>query len=222
MASWWPGTSSAGRPRTTPASKRAKEIGYDAIASANRLKHPHSMAIAMSYFGCWVLELCGERQDMAIQAERLVAISEEYGLGTLGTVGQFFTAWASYCEGGGAAAIAMMEKTIRSLERAGFRLAVPNFICLLADAKRAEGALEDARETCVWARAMMDDTEERWFEPEIISVEAHIAYALGDIGLHEAQARFRAAMECARLLHSPPLEERCARRFQSVFSMQMV
>jgi tetratricopeptide (TPR) repeat protein len=200
---------------------RAKQIGQDAIRTANRLKHPHSMAIAISYFGCWVLALCGERAEMARQAERLVIIAEEYGLRALGVVGQFFVAWAQYLGGGGSAAIGAMESFIHRLDETGFRLSLSQFIGLLADAQLASGRLTEARASCNWAKQMMEDTDERWFEPELICLDAQIAYAAGEIGRDEAAARFQAGADCARRLSSPPLEERCKRRLQTALASQM-
>jgi len=102
----------------------------------------------------------------------------------------------------------------------GFRLSVPNLLCLLAEARLAAGQLTQARESCEAARALMEAIEERWWEPEILCVEAQLAFSAGEIGREEAEARFNQAVACARAAGSPALEARCMRRIQSVASMQ--
>lgn len=201
--------------------EHAKAIGFDCLQNANRLKHPHSMAIAMSYFGCWVLELCGDTAGMAVQAQRLVTLTDEYGLGILGVVGHFFVGWARFRNGESEAGIAAMDRAINTLNQAGFRLSVPNFIGLMAEAQRSTGRLEEARKTCDWAKAMMNECDERWFEPEILCIEAQIAFDAGAATREETEASLMKAVACAQSLPSPALEERCRRRQRALSSMQI-
>jgi len=202
--------------------EKARDVGSDCLRAANRLKHPHSMAIAITYVGCWLLHLGDDVRGMSSQAERLVAITEEYGLGIFATVGHFFIGWAQFRRGETEAGIAGMQQAVATFDRGGFRLAVCNFLCMLAEAQRSAGHLREASAACKRAKDTMAECDERWYEPEILCVEAHIGLASGELSPDEAANLLQRAIERARALSSPTLVTRCLQRQDSLFPKQLV
>jgi predicted ATPase/class 3 adenylate cyclase len=198
--------------------EEARRIGQECMHMAEKLKHPHTSAISICYAGCWVHWLAGDVEATQRHADRLVSISTEFGLQLFVLVGQIFLGLALCAKGQIEAGIAHVENVLAALDRANFKLGVPGYLCFLAKAKCDAGRLADARATSARARQVMEEAEELWFEPEMLSTEAEIAARSDPPETERAKALIEEAMRRAAELGAPGLEARARRVHDRLFA----
>jgi predicted ATPase len=176
------------------------------------------LAIGISYTGCWVNYLTGDIERLRIQASRLVATATEFGLQFYQPIGQFFLGLALYEQGQTDLGIGHMEKALAAFERANFKLAVPAYLSFLARAKSETGRTEEARAICARAKALMAESGEVMFEPELLCVEAEILMRASAKDAARAGAILDKAIARAREFASPTMEARCRRVHDRLFA----
>ncbi len=192
----------------------ALQMVLDTLRSAEELEHAHSMALALSYVGL-IVGLCGAPEALMSAARRLTAISEQHRLGPFLTVGKAFLGWALCQRGDLAQGIAVMEEAIAAADAAQNRLGLARYLATLADARRRNGQLNEARSACVRAQEMLS-LDSKWFEPEVLRVEALLARDLDPQEPKGAEACLRRAVECARESGLPVFELRCLLELRSL------
>ena len=89
------------------------------------------------------------------------------------------------------------------------------YLAVLADARRRNGQLTEARTACQRARQMLA-RDSKWFEPEVLRVEALIARDLNPGDPREAEAGLRGAVDSARRSGLPVVELRCLLELRSL------
>ncbi len=195
----------------------SRRIGLECIRAAEKLKHPHTTAIAINY-QLQVHYLAGEFEELHAQARRMVDISTEFGLEHFATIGRFFAGHGLYIQGQVAAGIAQMEKALETFERLNLRLGCPGYLCILARAKCELGEIAEARTLCAEAQALMEECEEFWCAPEVLCVEAEIALRSEPPEPERARSLLDEAASRARGLGSPAFEERCEAARERLFA----
>jgi class 3 adenylate cyclase/predicted ATPase len=188
---------------------RALAMGVGALRSADDLRHPHSMAIPLSYVGCWVFGLCGAAEQMARAAERLIALSDQHRLGMFRTLGIGQLGWARLHQGELSQAADALEHAVTTLDAIKWRLGLSGFLGCLADARRRLGQFAVAQDICRRALDVAPESSAKWFEPELMRIEALIAYDRHPGWPEPAIARLWEAAGHARSLGFPVLERRC-------------
>jgi predicted ATPase len=196
----------------------AKRIGAECLRMAEALKHPHTLAIGISYTGCWVNYLTGDIERLRIQASRLVTIATDFGLQFYQPIGQFFLGLALYEQGRTELGIGHMEKALTAFERANFKLAVPAYLGFLARAKSETGRTAEAEAICARAKALMAECGEVIFEPELLCIEAEILMRASSKDAARARAIIDKAIARAREFASPTMEARCRRVRDRLFA----
>jgi tetratricopeptide (TPR) repeat protein len=189
----------------------ARRIARECLTTAAKLKHPHTTAISIVYAGLWVPWLDGDIEEMQAQADRLVSIATEFGLQLFAPVGRFFIGLALYEKGQVEAGFAQMQGAIAAFDRGNYKLAVPAQLCLLARAKLSAGQLTEARALSARARTLMEECEEFWFGPEILSVEGEIAARADPPDAERAKSFIDQAIRLAEQLRAGSLEARARR-----------
>lgn len=198
--------------------EEAKRIGSECLALAEKLKHPHTTAISICYSGCWLNWLQGDLDEMEAQADRLLSISNEFGLKLFMPVGQFFHGLAAYHGGKTEAGIAAMEKALAAIEQANLKLGITGFICFLAKAKCDAGQVADADVLCKRASRMMEECANIWFAPELLSTEAEIAASSDPPDIERARVLLDEAVKVACELAAPGLAARAPRARDLLFA----
>ena len=155
-------------------------------------------------------------------AQRLVEVSVEYGLGVFATTGQFFVGLSLFHKGQQDIGIARMERALADCEAASFKLAVANFIAILAEAKCTTGRVTEAAALCAKARCLMESCKEGWFTSEILSIEAVIKMSSGSKNEEEAASLIKSALQYANDVASPTLAKRCLRRAKALCLQDIV
>ena len=202
---------------------QAKRIARECLATAEKLKHPHTTAISIVYAGLWVPWLDDDFDEVQVQAERLVSISTEFGLQLFAPWGRFFVGMGLFQKGQTEAGFAYMEGAIATLDRGSYKLSIPAQLSLLAKAKCEAGRLAEAQALSARARQLMEECEEYWFGPEIFSIEAEIAARANPPDTERARSFINQAIALAEKLNARGLEERaravCDRLFPKEFAL---
>jgi tetratricopeptide (TPR) repeat protein len=186
----------------------ALEVGLDALAAADALRHPQSTALARAYVGGWLFGLCGAKTEMMREAQQLIALAEQHRLGPFRLFGSAFMGWALCMDGDLENGIAMLTKAIDRLESIEFRLSLPGHLANLAEAQRLQGNLAEAKKTCARGLTMISEGTDLWIEAEVRRIDALVAADMKVESAEKVEAKFREAIERARNLGFPIFELR--------------
>jgi tetratricopeptide (TPR) repeat protein len=197
--------------------KGCVEIGEECVEAAEKLNHPHTLAIAIHYYGCDVCSLLDKFDKTYAYSQKVVAVSKEYGFGYFGVVGSFYTGLSKY-KRGEAGGLLQMEEGLAALEKMAFRVGVPFYLTFLVEAKIEQGLFHEALDLACKAERVMKSTEECWIEPEVLSVKGSALLHAKPDELDLARRLLEKAILKAREIGSPTLELRCLLRRDRLFS----
>jgi tetratricopeptide (TPR) repeat protein len=193
----------------------AVKVGLDALEAADALRHPHSTALALGYVGGILFGLCGAKHELMRRARQLISLSEEHRLGAFRLLGSVFLGWSLCQQGDFENGIAMLEKAIDKLESIEFRLSMTSHLAILADAQRQQGNIEEAKKTCDRALALISGGTDRWFEPEVLRIDALVESHMKPPNAEKIETKFRKSIDCAKKLGFPIFELRSLLTLQS-------
>jgi class 3 adenylate cyclase/tetratricopeptide (TPR) repeat protein len=179
----------------------------DTLQSAEELEHAHSKALALSYAGL-IMAMSGAPDALMASARRLLAVSEHHGLRPFEVVAKAFLGWALCQRGDLDQGIAALEGAIAVFDSVKTSMNLSGYLAALADARRRNGQLTEAQAACQRARKMLS-RDSKWFEPEVLRVDALIARDLSPGDPRAAEAGLRGAVDSARRLGLPVAELRC-------------
>lgn len=91
-----------------------------------------------------------------------------------------------------------MQRGLDGWQTAGVKLTVPVHLVQLAKANMILGELETGLEHLADALTMIDETDERWYQPEVYRLRGTILLALSRLNAPEAENCFHAAIDVAR------------------------
>lgn len=192
---------------------RARQGVDAAVAAAERLGRPYSLAGALFYQG-YVRALEEEPAALGETAERLIQVAQDNRLPGFVTIGQVLRGAARARSGFAAEGAEEIRGAVARLEQAQAVLFTPFIRVQLAVALllagRPEGALEAAADGLARAGGSLD----RNLEPELLRLRGQALLALGRPRT-EALACFRRALELARAKGLRALELRAARDLDS-------
>ena len=182
----------------------ATKVSAEAVALAQSLSHPYSLALAMwhSLIG---FQICREKETCLDLATDLLNLAEKHEFPMMRSVGVFFWGWAT-ADGGD------LEKGIASMERglalfsAGRRVTKPYMLSLLASAKADFGYPNEGLELLQDAVVSTEASGERWWEPELHRLRGQLIAARGQH--HEGEACFRLALKVSGRQEAKLLELR--------------
>jgi predicted ATPase len=169
----------------------------DAIATAQSLSHPFSLASA-EFFSTMVHTLRREPRQAQETGERVIAIASEHGLGFWLLFTPVFRGWAMAEQGRHEEGIEQMRQALAVAHEAGLDIARSNVLCLLAEGYRNAGRLDEALDAVKQALDAPDAQEERYYESEIHRLKGELLLMQSDSNIEEAENCFRRAIEVAR------------------------
>jgi predicted ATPase len=203
------------------AAKTLRLLGYpdqalqrsrEALALAHDLSHPQSLAFALYVSGV-LHHFRREGQATQRQAEAEIALTNAQGF-------PLWFAWGTMLRGGALAEQGQTEESIAQLRNglAAFRalgsgLLIPYCLALLAEAYGKAGQAEEGLAAVVEALAMVDKTEERFYEAELYRLYGELTLQQSSVqGLEsrvkEAEGCFLKAIEIAQKQQAKSLELR--------------
>ena len=184
---------------------RARAQMDRAMENARQLRHPFSQAHALAIAG-WLAHYRRSPDTSLELANALLEISLERQFEQWISVGFILRGWATAELGDAAAGIAEIHAGLSAFERAGAGLNLPHFQCMLAEALRRDGQLDEALAVVDRALATADRNHDRCWEPGLLDLAALLLRDLHRDA--EAEARATDAIARARSRGARSLELR--------------
>jgi hypothetical protein len=200
----------------------AYSLHKDAVALAERLGRPFTLAQALTFSAC-VLLLEQEWAEAGKRAARILALSDEYGFPRWRGRGLLIRGRVLLEEGDAVRGLAAMREGLEGLGRSGLRLGHSMHLSLCADAFLRAGRLDEAASAVDAGLAHCRDAGERLFEPELWRLRGEILARGGvrrrrrEPGRADAENCFERARALARARGAGMLERRAGgRRYGAV------
>jgi predicted ATPase len=176
---------------------RGLEAAQSAMALADRLAHPFTLAVALAY-AAMLHQFRREVPRLRERAEAALAVSTEHGFSYYRAWAAILLGWATAEEGEIEKGIGLVRDGIGNLHATGAELRLPYYLGILAALQLRAGQLDDASANVSQALTVAGRTGECWVNPRLHMLEGDLLLArIGD-GAVEADARYRHAIEVAR------------------------
>jgi class 3 adenylate cyclase/predicted ATPase len=190
-----------GRPADSLAMCRA------AVAVSREFDHINTHAY-VDFFTLFPLHFRRDVPAVEKQANALIALSKERRMSMWGLWAGLFSGWAVGQRGDSQTAIARIRSSLADARASGQDFCRPYFLTMLADSLAQCGQIEAGLEAIVEALALVDSTEERWWEAEIHRLKGELLSSLARQRADEAEGEITAALDIARRQGAKSLELR--------------
>jgi predicted ATPase len=191
---------------------------HDALALAQELSHPFSLAFARC-IAAFVSQFLRDVPAVHEQAEATVALSTEQGFPLWVTWGTILHGWARAMQDQGAEEMAEVRQGIAACRAVGNALYVQYFCTILADVAAHLGYIEDGLQALAEAHTLVEQHEERWWEAEICRLRGVLLLQQGTPPA-EAEAWLQRALDVARRQEAKALELRAAMSLSRLWQQQ--
>jgi len=180
-----------------------------ALADAEALGHPESMAFAMAEAVGFCQDV-GDVQAVQERAQALIALATEQGFSHFLAEGRLYQAWARGQHGGIDEAVGQIRQVLSGIRATCKGIGMPYRLLLLAGTHLRARQVSDGLEVSTEALNCVDSTGERWFEAELHRIRAELLLALPVPAQSDAEACFRQAIAVAREQNARMWELRAA------------
>ena len=192
---------------------RAHSKNKEAVALAERLNHPYSLAAALD-FSAWVDQLRGDSLSAQKHAEAAIAISSKHDFVFWLLTGMILRGWALTARNQVAEGIAQMGQALAGYQQTGAGILRPYYQALLADVYGRIEKETEAFQLLDEAEAAVKATDERWWEAELYRLKGELTIkqpaAQGSRSETIAEAYFDKARRVASEQGARSLELRAA------------
>jgi len=158
--------------------QQALHVAQEGITLARALQHPFSIVYAL-IFATIVSELADDKQQSKLLIDEAMSLAEYYGFGYWLAIGRMLQAWI-YRQTGLEEAIQIFDSTMTSFRQNGGNLAMTYFLSLLAQMHLQAGNFDLAGSKINTAIALAENSEEKFYYPELLRLKAVIMGATGD------------------------------------------
>ena len=188
---------------------QAVEKADDAMALAERLSHPFSLALAQIFLT--VVHQFRRESDFAQKrTEAAIALCAEQGFAQMSAQGAIMRGWALAAGGQAEEGIGDMQRGLTALRATGAGARRSYFLALLAEAHGHTGQAEEGLSVLAESLDWVEKTDERTWEAEIHRVKGELLLVQSSQNQAEAEACFNRALEVARGQEAKSLELRAA------------
>jgi class 3 adenylate cyclase len=149
----------------------AERYSQSALDLVRRVDHRPSVAHA----GLYRAELChllGRPIEAEERARQVVEIAEQFGLAHYAVWGQMLIGWSRSAQGETDYGLDLLERGLVDLRNVGIRYHLAHRLALRVDVLIARGAVEEGVSAAEECLTVVEDTGERWFEPEALRLLA--------------------------------------------------
>ena len=180
-----------------------------AIALAEQLQHPFSIALALS-FATWLEQFCGNVARVKELAARAMAHCKMHGFPFWIGWNQVMLGWAAAHEKGTIGdAVSLIHKGLAYWNEKGSNLGRGYFLCLLAETHMRRDEWAQSMDALSQAQAFTNETDERYWEAERFRLSGELLMRQGQSS-EQAEIFFQQALAKARELSARSLELRAA------------
>jgi DNA-binding SARP family transcriptional activator len=187
---------------------QAIQRGQEALEVANRVAHPFSQALALSYLATQHA-LRHEHGLTLHYASQAHEIAEQYHVGYYLAWAGMLLAWANAKQSPSADAVVAMRAAIEGFHATGARLRLPLYLAMLAECLGDIGETEAALAALDQAFECAGRTGEHWVDAELYRLRGELLMR-SSANLAEAESSLSKAIEIATVQRALPLELRAA------------
>jgi predicted ATPase len=175
--------------------EQALKRSRESLVLARELGHPLSLADVLGYAGCILSEMRRDAQALKDHAEELMRLADEkvpgWSAEALCCRGEALIMLGQVREG-----MAQLREGMAELQPIGVGCYMPSRLCFLAQGQSKAGQPEKGLGTLAEALALVEETDERYWEAELHRERAELLRMQGDEA--EAEASFQKAIDVAR------------------------
>jgi DNA-binding SARP family transcriptional activator/predicted ATPase len=177
----------------------------EAIAMANRVRHPFSQAIALDY-ATMLHVFRGDSRAALACGRKAVELCSRYGFAYYLAMANVLTGWARASEGDENAGLAQLREGLEALRALGAEIRLPYYFALLAETLGRVGKMGEALASLSTGFAFATKNDEAWAVAELYRVQADLLASEGKA--EPARASYRRGIEAARRSGSLAFEQR--------------
>jgi predicted ATPase len=152
---------------------QALKRSHEALALAQELSHPFSLAFALSH-AAGFHHFRRERQATQERVEAAITLSTEQGFPLLLAYGTILRGWALAEQGRGEEGIVQIRQGLAAWRAMGTETGRPRWLALLAEAYGKGGQTEEGLAVLAEALAFVDKTGQRLYEAELYRLKGQI------------------------------------------------
>jgi TOMM system kinase/cyclase fusion protein len=201
---------------------QALVISREALALAQQLSHPFSLAVALAY-AAMSHQFCREPHAVCEQAEAAIALCKEQGFAYYLAWGTTLQGWTQVVQGQGEVGIGQIRRGLAALRATGAALRLPYYLALLAEACGQTGQAAEGLALLTEALTLVDTTGERWWEAELHRLRGELLLQ-AECGVRHVESTaeecFQQALDVARRQHARSLELRAATSLGRLWQQQ--
>src|SRR5450755_352899 len=177
----------------------------EAIATAERMRHPFGQAIALDY-AALLHVFRGESRIALEHGVKAVELCNRHGFAYYLAMANVLTGWARAAEGDVSAGLAQLREGLEGMRRLGAELRLPFYFKLLAETCGRAGLVGDALANLSTGFAFASKNGEEWAVAELHRAQGELL--AGDGKPEAARVSFRRGIEAARRSGSLALERK--------------
>jgi predicted ATPase len=198
---------------------RALECTKEALALANALAHPNSLAQALAHAAMGD-QFRRDRPATAKHAEIVIAVSLEHGLAQWETMGRILRVWAQNDPATRERDLAQMREALADWRAPGTRFYLPYFLATAAEVCSELKSVDEAIELVAEALELVDHNGERWYEAELHRFVGELSLLRDLSSVSAAERSFRTATEVAQKQEAKSLELRATTSLARLLAKQ--
>ncbi|MBI1814295.1 MAG: AAA family ATPase [Deltaproteobacteria bacterium] len=198
---------------------RALALSEEAVALAQRVAHPVSLAQALFFAGLVHIERA-ELDRISERAEELVGLCERLGIPFYLGLGRWMRGYARIELGEGEAGIAEMQQGLVNLAEIGSGVGAPGILAKFAEGLRKVGRHDDALGAVGLGLAQAKQQAQHFFDADLHRLRAEILVDIDGNAAEEPEALFGQAVEIARQQEAKTFELRAATSLARLWQRQ--
>jgi class 3 adenylate cyclase/predicted ATPase len=198
---------------------RALVVSDEAVALAQRLEYPLSLAEALFFAGAVRFER-GELDRTRERAEEIVGLAEQLGFPLLLGAGRLLRGWARVESGESEAGIAEIQQAIVELAGIGSGMGAPQVLFALAEGLRKVGRHDDALGALGLGDVLAEQQGQHFYDAELHRLRAEILLDTDGDAVEEVEALLGQALEIARRQEAKTFELRAATSLARLWQRQ--
>jgi TOMM system kinase/cyclase fusion protein len=198
---------------------QAQQRSEEALAWAQELAHPFSLAFALQH-AARLHQLRREEALTQARAEATIALATEQGFVLWLAHAPVVRGWALAEQGRAAEGLAQIRQGIAARQAIGVELQQPYHLAVLADAYGKVGQPEEGLRVLTEAQTAAQAIGERFYEAELSRLTGELLRAQSSENHPAAEACFQQALDIARHQQAKSLELRAAMSLARLWQQQ--
>ena len=189
--------------------QQAVERSREALALAQAVHHPFSLALAQAYTAM-LQQFRREPPTAHTHAELALSVCAKQGFAYYLAWGTIIQGWVLAAAGRREEGRAQLQQGLTTLQATGGGLRIPYYLVLLAEAEGEVGEAEKGLRVLEEASRHLDQTQECWVAAQLYCLRGDLWLAVSPANPLAAEACFHHALEVARSQYAKSWELRAA------------